>query len=98
MKRPHPKGTQPTPGAPLPEATSRVLPGKSPHSGPEPTIQGAVFPGILFQIPLDGVGKPCYTVTNTKKGWVFLMKKQTVNMNSAFYFTYYYFINSKRIK
>ena len=56
------------------------------------------MPGILFQIPLDGVGKPCYTVTNTKKGWVFLMKKQTINMNSAFYFTYYYFINSKRIK
>lgn len=33
-----------------------------------------------------------------KKGWVFLMKKQTINMYSAFYFDYYYFMNSKRIK
>ena len=61
-------------------------------------IQGAVFPEILFQISLDGVGKPCYTVTSMKKGWAFLMKKQTIDMNSAFYFAYYYFINSKRIK
>lgn len=33
-----------------------------------------------------------------KKGWAFLMKKQTIDMNSAFYFAYYYFMNSKRIK